>query len=162
MIEIVDQFLSEDEYYRVESIKYSPNFRYGEYDVHLTTKFMKNGMTLDLTPDYEVYQIFSNKINNNFEIIKNLKIYRMYVNCFAPSEWSYYHTDSDDYGITFLYYINDFWEINDGGETHFLINDEIKGILPIPNRLIMFDSRLLHRATPFKSNHRFSLAVKYC
>jgi len=33
--------------------------------------------------------------------------------------------------------------------------------VPLPNRLMMFDARLLHRATSFRDRHRFTIAVKY-
>ena len=51
--------------------------------------------------------------------------------------------------------------VHDGGETQFLIDDEIKGVLPLPNRIIGFDANLLHRATSFRDNHRFTLAAKF-
>ncbi len=84
----------------------------------------------------------------------------MYVNCFAPCENPYFHTDGDK-GMTFLYYANDRWELNDGGETQIVVNDEIKGILPIPNRIVGFDANLVHRATTFRFKHRFTLAAKF-
>jgi hypothetical protein len=74
-----------------------------------------------------------------------------------------YHLDLI-YLIFFLkkiYYLNNIWDINDGGETHFYINDQITAIPPIPNRLVYFDGTLLHKATPFKNRHRFTVAVKY-
>ena len=50
---------------------------------------------------------------------------------------------------------------NDLGETQFLIDGEIKGILPKPNRMLGFDADLLHRATTFRDKHRFTIAIKY-
>ena len=47
------------------------------------------------------------------------------------------------------------------GETQFLIDKEIRGILPYPNRMIQFDASIQHRATSFTNTHRFTLAVKY-
>ena len=43
----------------------------------------------------------------------------------------------------------------------FLIDDEIRGIPPFPNRLVCFDSNILHRATTFRDKFRFTLALKY-
>ena len=84
----------------------------------------------------------------------------MYINCFAPSENPYFHVDGD--GLTFLYYLtNHKWRADDGGETQFLIDDTIKGVLPISNRLVGFDGNILHRATPFRFDHRFTLAAKF-
>ena len=34
------------------------------------------------------------------------------------------------------------------------------GVIPTPNSMSMFTSTLSHRATPFKSHHRFSVAIK--
>ena len=84
----------------------------------------------------------------------------MYVNCFAPSENPHFHVDGI-HGITILYYVNDEWEIEMGGETQFLIDDEIRGILPFPNRLVYFDANILHKATSYRTGHRFTLALKY-
>ena len=84
----------------------------------------------------------------------------MYVNCFSPNENPYFHTDGED-GITFLYYPDQGWELDDGGETQFYIDGEIRGITPVSNRMVYFDANIMHRATTFRSRHRFTLAVKY-
>ena len=60
----------------------------------------------------------------------------------------------------FLFYINN-WKLDDGGETQFLIDNQIKGVLPIPNRIVGFDANILHKATTFRNNHRFTLAIKF-
>jgi len=84
----------------------------------------------------------------------------MYVNCFVPCERPYFHTDGDE-GVTFLYYPNMKWDKDDGGETQFLMNDDLYGVLPIPNRMVVFSANLLHRATTFRNDHRFTVAIKY-
>jgi hypothetical protein len=85
---------------------------------------------------------------------------RFYINCFAPSENPYFHTDGQ-VGTTFLYYPNLSWDLDDGGETQFVIANELYGVLPIPNRMIYFDANIFHKATSFRNEHRFSVAVKY-
>ena len=65
------------------------------------------------------------------------------------------------HGVTFLFYANEEWSIEMHGETQFLIDDQITGILPYPNRMVKFDADILHRATSFRDGHRFTLAVKY-
>ena len=42
-----------------------------------------------------------------------------------------------------------------------LIDDEIVGILPLPNRMVYFPAKIMHRATSFRDRHRFTLALKY-
>ena len=86
----------------------------------------------------------------------------MHVNLFVPKEVPYFHTDSEEEGdLTFLYYPNDNWHFNDLGSTEFFVNDQVIGVPPIPNRLIYFDSQLKHRATTFRSDHRFNVIIKY-
>ena len=82
---------------------------------------------------------------------------------FRPNEASHFHTDCKlENTYTGLYYANtEEWNYDEGGETQFLIDDEIYGILPKPNRMILFDSRLLHKATPFRDRHRWTIALKY-
>lgn len=53
------------------------------------------------------------------------------------------------------------YEYNMGGETQFIINGESVNVLPQSNRLCIFDSRILHRATSFRNHYRFTIAVKY-
>ena len=89
-----------------------------------------------------------------------MNLYRMYINCFAPSERPYFHRDGDT-GITFLYYVNGTDDLNEGGETQIVEDGLIKGVLPISNRLVQFNANVLHRATTYRNSHRFTLAVKY-
>jgi hypothetical protein len=162
MLNVVDNFLTEEEYYLVDKVRFIPGYEYGEHDCYPEKNPIMNGMSLTLNPDNEIYILLDSKIRNMFSEVNELTLNRLYVNCFAPSEWSYYHTDRDEgYSITFLYYLNSVWDINDGGETHFYINNEITTIPPIPNRLVYFDGTLLHKATPFRDRHRFTVAIKY-
>ena len=52
-------------------------------------------------------------------------------------------------------------ELNEGGETQFLISNEIKGILPIPNRMVIFNGLIYHKATSFRNQHRYTIAIKF-
>ena len=78
---------------------------------------------------------------------------------FAPSETPYFHTDGE--GITFLYYPNLEWNLQDGGETQFYVDGNILGVPPAPNRLVMFDGEIVHRASSFRDRYRFTVAIKY-
>ena len=56
--------------------------------------------------------------------------------------------------------------VKTGGNNHAFSDfrgngDVINGYPPIPNRMILFDASLLHRATCFRSTHRFTIAIKY-
>ena len=161
-IEIRDNFLEEADAKRVLEYCFQSLYHYGECDMDDTPPI---GMVHEIEEDEDIYRLFESKIKNYYRYVKKLNLDRMYVNCFAPSENPYFHTDGDD-GITVLYYVNDHWVPNDGGETQILVKDsgginEIKGILPVPNRIICFDAIFLHRATSFRSKHRFTLAAKF-
>ena len=43
----------------------------------------------------------------------------------------------------------------------FYINNDIYGITPVPNRMVVFDANIQHRATTFRNDHRFTVAIKY-
>ena len=134
----------------------SCSYTYGEVDNQNTPP---TGMVHNIPESEKIYSLFESKLSA-VPFIKGMELYRMYVNCFAPSENPYFHTDGEN-GITFLYYPNMNWDLQEGGETQFYINDDIYGITPVPNRIVIFSANIKHRATTFRNNHRFTVAVKY-
>ena len=157
MIEVLDHFLNEKDCTGILQYCCNASYRYGELD---KKGFPPTGMIHDIKENSEVYQLVKSKIINSYSHVRKLNLDRMYVNCFAPCVNPYFHTDGDR-GITFLYYANDSWDLDDGGETQIIVDGEIKGILPIPNRIVGFDANLMHRATTFRFKHRFTLAAKF-
>ena len=155
-MKVVDTFLEPKDAEYVYRYCLTSSYTYGETDTDTTPP---TGMVHEIKKTQRIYKLFKKKIQEIFVNPKDVNIYRMYVNCFAPSEKPYFHTDGDK-GITFLYYVNDSWQLDDGGETQIIIDNEIKGILPIPNRLVGFDANLLHKATTFRNKHRFTIAIK--
>ena len=116
-------------------------------------------MVHNILESEKIYSLFESKLSV-VPFIKGRELYRMYVNCFAPSENPYFHTDGED-GYTFLYYPQKDWKLDDGGETQFIIDNNLYGILPEPNRMIMFEANIPHRATTFRDRYRFTVAIKY-
>jgi Rps23 Pro-64 3,4-dihydroxylase Tpa1-like proline 4-hydroxylase len=158
-INVYDNFLSKEEYQFILDYCFSASYCYGESDSPLTKP---TGMVHNVynTEQIDFFNLFESKIKEKFSsVIESKELYRMYINCFAPSENPYFHTDGE--GYTFLYYANDTWDIDDGGETQFFIDNNLCGITPIPNRLVYFDASILHKATSFRDKHRFTVAVKY-
>ncbi len=100
---------------------------------------------------------------------------RSAANIFAPKETAHYHVDDEsDEAWTFMFYANNNWDINDGGETKFITNlrqgantdggddfPEIIAIPPIPGRMILWKSNILHTATPLRNTHRFTPTFKF-
>jgi Rps23 Pro-64 3,4-dihydroxylase Tpa1-like proline 4-hydroxylase len=155
MIEVTDNFLSQEEFDFVLDYCKSSVYTYGEAD---DENHPPTGMVHNIPETESIYNLFETKTK---EFVTNLKLYRMYINCFAPSENPYFHTDGSSEEVTFLYYPNETWDLDDGGETQFFIDERLYGILPIPNRLVAFNASLLHKATSFYDKHRFSVAIKY-
>ena len=72
-------------------------------------------------------------------------------NCFNYGDSPKPHIDSHSKdGITYLIYLNPFWQIDWAGETIFIGDDNeiITSITPKPGRLIKFTSNILHCARP--------------
>jgi len=154
MINIYDNFIESEECIEFYNYCLSSSYHYGEVDDY---GLPPTGMVSELSIDNYWYKYFTLCIKEKCKI-DNLP-HRAYINLFFPHEIPYYHIDGD--GITFLYYPNLEWKLNNGGETQFFINNEIKGIPPIPNRAIIFAGNILHRATSFRDTARFTLAIKY-
>ena len=156
-ITISDDFFTEEDYKKVVHFCKTAKYTYGEVDNESTPP---TGMVSEIPVESEIYSLFADTIQNKYEKLLPDNIYRMYVNCFAPSENPFFHTDGES-GITALYYPTEEWNIQEGGETQFLTDENLCGVLPIPNRMVLFDAPIPHRATPFRSQHRFTIAVKY-
>jgi hypothetical protein len=159
MIEVVDNFLSDEEFDFVFKYCSSALYAYGECD-DITRKPI--GLVHNIPKISKIYKLFAEKTQ---QFASEHILDRMYINCFAPSENPYFHIDSADESIedeiTVLYYANNIWELDDCGETQFFIGDIIYGVFPIPNRLVSFNASILHRATSLRDKHRFTIALKY-
>jgi hypothetical protein len=142
-------------------------YRYGECDHPGTpptglvcdfTHNLKNDTVLD--PIIKFLKHLNDKIYEKNSSLKEKTLYRVYLNLFLPNEKPYFHIDGHE-TVTCLYYLNPILDCNEGGETQFLINGEIKGIISKPGRLVIFNGDILHRATSFKSHPRLTLAFKF-
>ena len=159
MLQVFDNFFdTEDDFLFVVKTCQESNYKYGEKDYE-ELKF-PTGLISNIDRNSKLWKLVENQIQNKIFVVKYKQIHRMYVNCFAPTENPYFHKDGHS-GYTLLFYPTIDWNLDEGGETQFIINNEIKGVLPIPNRMIAFNANILHKATSFRSKHRFTLAVKY-
>ena len=155
-----------------------PGFRYGEGDgIGEYGEDIPTGLVLDLYHENDeegipltedgrnIYNSFIKHIHDRYPgFWDTYRVYRLYINVFAPREQAYFHTDSegDSDQWTFLYYpIPDFeWKLNDGGWTEFDLDGKVIGVTPLPNSLVRFTSSINHRATPYRNHHRFTIAIK--
>ena len=160
MIKIFDNLLSKDLQIKIHKELLLLNY-VEEYD---RPNEKPTGFASEIYKTSPIYDIFTN-ILSGIDELKDKKLYRSYVNKFLPREIPFFHTDhytKDSY--TALYYsLENKVNIDELGETQFYLNelDEIKGILPIPGRIIIFNSNILHRATSFRNIDRYTIAFKY-
>ena len=89
-----------------------------------------------------------------------LVIDRVYFNKIQPQDCEpFYHIDGLE-GLTLLYYVNGTSDPDDLGATYFQTDSAIEGVNPLPRRIVTFLPHLVHRASPYRSGVRFTLAVK--
>ena len=144
---------------------YNCQFDYGERDnlnsppCGLVCDFTERDESLHPNFDIILKSLLS-KIFEQHEQLKKSKIQSVYLNLFLPRETPQFHTDGED-TITCLCYLNPRLNYNEGGETQFIIDDEIKGVISKPGRLVVFNGKLLHRATSFLTQPRLTLAFKF-
>ena len=133
------------------------NYFYGETD-NLDTP--PTGMISNLNHKQFTFETI-NSFCKTQDCFKNLKLMRAYVNLFAPREYCFFHSD-EDANKTLIYYPNLDWDLNEGGETKFVSdNNTLVSVLPVSGRIIIFDSKIVHCATSFKDRHRFSVVFKF-
>lgn len=95
----------------------------------------------------------------------NLVPERILLNLFNHGDSSWIHKDSESPSDwTALIFLNDYWDINWGGETVIVENNEVvKAFTPTPGKYILFKSNLLHGARPVSreaSYPRFGIAFQ--
>lgn len=75
---------------------------------------------------------------------------RIICNLFAHGDSSWLHKDCEsDTAWTAIVYLNDFWDLNWGGETVLVENGEIlKAFAPTPGKFILFKSNMVHGPRP--------------
>ena len=151
-----DNFLTPEEFVKVYDYCHKAQYSYGEADDY---GLPPTGMINQIQAREDIFVMFKQRLKEKIPELRGLSFYRMYVNIFAPGENPYFHQDGK--GLTCLYYANWDWQLQDGGETQFYIDGNILGVPPVPNRLVVFDGMIQHRATSFRNKHRFSIAIKY-
>jgi hypothetical protein len=131
-------------------------YRYGERDRLWAPSV---GFSYDFNGSEELYKNLFIIATEHRPELKEKQVQRSYINLFTPSDRPYFHKDGPV--TTCLFYINPETSIEEGGETQFLDEDKIIGVLPKPGRLVMFDGNIMHRATSFRSIIRITIALKF-
>jgi len=129
-------------------------FSYGERD-RLDTPVC--GMVSELQLSEPLAILLQDKISGIQ--LNATNVIRAYVNLFTPLDRPFFHADGEV--ITYLFYFCPNLDLDEGGETQFYVDGEVRGIMPSPGSLVRFDGRILHRATSFRTMPRITVAFKY-
>lgn len=155
-----DNVFTNDEHKMILEMCLQSKYMYGKGD---KPGFKPTGSVCKLDQKDEIPILMIKKISELDPDLKTCIIKKIYINCFAPSENPYFHQDSlSPSAVTALYYPHDFYDENEGGETQILASDDlIIGVKPRPNRVLIFKANLFHKATAYRTKHRFTIAIKY-
>ncbi len=102
-MEIIDNFLERKDVEFVFKYCFASSYTYGEID-NITTP--PTGMIHHIKSSETIYNLFESKIRDSYDIVQGMNLYRMYINCFAPSENPYFHKDGDN-GFLGTFFNND-------------------------------------------------------
>lgn len=118
-----------------------------------------NAVASKLEQDDQLFQKMYKIIQKHDDSLLLSKLQRAGINLYLPNTKMYYHADGPV--TTALFYINPKSSLEDGGETQFLINDEMVSVMPKPGRLVIFDGAIRHAATSFLNIPRVTLFFKF-
>lgn len=126
-------------------------------------KFSQSPFDNDVIKDTEIYIKSKELVENLFESEVFLRI--AYINSIVFGDVTKIHVDTDDDDITVIYYINDEWDREWGGETIFYEQGEpVLAVLPKAGRAIISDARIEHigrSPTRLFYGTRYTLAIKF-
>jgi|TARA_E500000178_G_scaffold345115_1_gene394461 hypothetical protein len=158
-IKVIDKFFKGKENNKILKEIKTLKFKKGESDRPETPP---TGKVTKLKKTSFIYKTFLKNFKKQKIVPSGKKIFRAYINSFEPNENPYYHSDGKDV-TTLLYYAVDFDEhdVDLGGETLFINDPLIQGIVPKKHRLVIFAEDVWHKATPFRDKIRYTIVFKY-
>ena len=153
MIHIEHNYLTSEAYSFVENYCLNVSYTYGKSDV---VGQIPTGLVHELNKESEIVSYFPT-------LCHGLPMAECSINFFSPREYPNFHCDHTS-GYTCLFYINkESHDLNEGGCTEIYVEGEnrLTSVLPIRNSFVTFPATNLHQATSFKTQPRFTIALKY-
>ena len=155
-----DNFLSmEDSDSVYNECQFKTSYFYGERDSY---PLPPTGMVKDIKPGNLIYDLITKKINDELipDIQHSVTEDRSYINMFHPKEFAYFHTDG--HCLTYMYYPGDSsYDDDQDGYTIFDYGNITYAEKPTPNTLVRFYGNIRHKASPFRTENRYSVVTKY-
>jgi hypothetical protein len=98
-----------------------------------------------------------------FKIGAQCDLKRVFANGQTFGQDGDWHTDSEDKNrYTFVYYVNEEWKRDWGGETAFLLNNKVIGITPKHNNGVFFPATMMHSGrAPSRDSYRLRITVAF-
>jgi len=160
---VIDDFLSKEDHHKFYelTLKREWNPVHDERDSPFTSQSGYCSMTS--FEDEEVQLLLSQcAMHSQLETVIASYYSQSLYNKYDPKKPTYFHVDPGA-GWTIVYFPHtQEYDIQMGGETQILVNNQIVGVLPIPNRLIAFDGGLQHKGTSFGYYQaRYSFAIQF-
>lgn len=165
---VVDNLFSEallrDLYLQLQVAAYSLSSATSEYSIEWNETMTE--LDVDDFVSVEFGRTLVSEVNSLNTGVGRLKVNRVLVNLIRSGDVSFVHKDSDqssEYSV--LVYVNPVWEQDWAGETVFY-DDRSEPITAVsfkPGRLVIFPSRVLHRAGIQMSvcqDFRYTLSVR--
>lgn len=99
----------------------------------------------------------------NYSLFAGIRHSEAHYACYPVGFGYQWHSDNpagrDERVISAVFYLNDDWQISDGGAVEIVDNQGVHHeVMPIANRLIIFDSNLQHRVQ-IAHRQRYSIAT---
>ena len=119
IFETHDKVVSEEEQLSIFKYCVQAEYSWGEIDKQGSPE---TGLIHEIPSDVPIHELLKERaLDAAPSVLEGLSLYRMYINLFAPSEKPYFHSDGPEGQITILYYPHLEWDLDDGGETLFLL-----------------------------------------
>lgn len=157
-MKIIDNFLKKESHHELFKYCNKVEYKKGEQD-NINTP--PTGGVFEIEGTNPLRDYLGDKFEKNIDFLEGMNCVRSYINIFYREEKPFFHIDSKN-GYTCIYYPNiNEEDLDEGGETQFFIKEGIKGVLPKPNRLVVFKGDILHKATSFRTKNRYTIVFKY-
>lgn len=102
--------------------------------------------TLEATKQSSLFRIVETAVRKHF--LTKPHCYRIVYREIVFGDHMTYHYDASERAVTAMVYMNDSWHENNHGETLFLDENGIGNcVMPMPGRLVIFDSSLKHSSS---------------
>jgi len=168
MLITIDNFLDQEDFFNLREIAYGDSLR---WETQASSRNLLKRTIFDyseiICEDSDCIRLSQSKFFISLfnlvkdHIKKNCSLGRIYFNRQRPCVDGCLHTDEGDY--TALLYVSDY-ENEWGGFTQFFHSESKQEyVLPVPNRLVIFDASIQHKGFGFSHNwnpDRISLAFK--